>query len=63
MAVLIRGELKTHWQAVRSQAAIYRQESRTFQQLTGVDNTLELGFEANRYHLYAGYGDPWSHVC
>ncbi len=61
MTIFIRGELKTSWKKARSQAEIYRQESRTFQQLIGADDAPELGMEANRYHLYAGYGDPWSH--
>jgi len=61
VAVLIRGELKTNWQEARPQAEIYRQESRSFQQLIDSDNVPESGIEANRYHLYANYGDPWSH--
>lgn len=61
MTILIRGKLKASWKEARSQAEIYRQESRSFQQLIGVDNSSELAVEANRYHLYAGYGDPWGH--
>ncbi len=61
MTILIQGQLKTNWKAVRPQIAIYRQKSRTFQQWIETDNASEPGIEANRYHLYAGYGDPWSH--
>jgi len=57
MAILIQGQLKADWKAARPQIAIYRQKARTFQQLIEADKTPE----PDRYHLYASYGDPWSH--
>ncbi len=61
MAILIRGQLKSNWEEVRPQADIFRQESYTFQNLIGANDSPEFSVEASRYRLYAGYGDPWSH--
>ena len=61
MAILIRGKLYSNWKDAEPESTVFRSEQRTFQFNIDQDAHTKPQNDVNRYHLIAGYGDPWSH--
>ena len=61
MAILIRGKLYSNWKEAESKSSIFRSEQKKFQFDLDQDACSNADEVIDRYHLIAGYGDPWSH--
>ncbi len=61
MAILIRGQEYANLEEAQSYSRIFHREKSFFNHLVSSNATAEFTLEPRRYHLYLGYGDPWSH--
>lgn len=61
MAVLIRGGVYSSLEEAKSHSRIFHREKSFFNSSVFQDSESEYAAEPGRYHLYLGYGDPWSH--
>ncbi|NOY72382.1 MAG: glutathione S-transferase family protein [Gammaproteobacteria bacterium] len=61
MAILIRGNLYSNLEQAKAHSkTFYRERSYFNHQISNIAGA-EFTPDADRYHLYLGYGDPWSH--
>ena len=61
MAILIRGKLYSDWKEADPHISIFRSEQRKFHEQIDHNILSDAKSLHGRYHLLAGYGDPWSH--
>ncbi len=61
MAILIRGQVYASLEQAKSYSRIFYREQSFFDHHVSNDIGAEHALESGRYHLYLGYGDPWSH--
>ena len=61
MSVLIKGLLYKSWQEAREQSAAFAHDAEVFRGRVTADGASGFTAEPGRYHLYAAYGDPWTH--
>ncbi len=61
MAILIRGQVYASLEQAKPYSRIFFREQSFFDNKVSCHAGAEHMLESGRYHLYLGYGDPWSH--